>query len=335
MSKNSNNDNQLEKAICLKADVQFQFKIEEWEDSRVEPEKLLAMREKNINKNDEPFDIYYEAIDIEIIYRYFPLFNQLIKIELDLRIANSTPFTEERILTLREFFREFISKEWRHIGRNAYYQTANNIIQHNTNKQLEKHQKDELDKLYSDWRRDHEVKQETIEINLKLIDPKLQDAFAESVIHAERKKNTLTQSGLETAKPQQEIVMGNKYSFGNVTGSNVNVDSVLNQAVQSIGAASSVNDTEKQQLTELIEQLKNELQKTPSEKKDEADALAKIAKTLIEEGTEVQPNKTMVQITADGLKKAAENIASVMPSVLTIASSIIRTVFSSAGIPLA
>jgi predicted transcriptional regulator len=122
--------------------------------------------------------------------------------------------------------------------------------------------------------------------------------------------------------------------IGPVTGSIVNIDSMLEQVTQNIGTASHVDEAAKKQLTELIEQLKTELQKAPPTKKEEAEALAEAAKALVEAGTKDQPNKTTVQITAEGLKKAAENIAGVMPTVLSIASSIVKTVFQFAGIPL-
>jgi hypothetical protein len=132
----------------------------------------------------------------------------------------------------------------------------------------------------------------------------------------------------------EEIIMGNKISFGNVSGSIVNVDSMLEQVTQSIGSANNVDESTKKQLTDLIDQLKAELQKAPASKKEEAEAMAEYAKTFVEAGTKPQPNKTTIQITAKGLKEAAENIAGVMPTVLTIATGIVKTVFLLTGIPL-
>jgi small GTP-binding protein len=134
--------------------------------------------------------------------------------------------------------------------------------------------------------------------------------------------------------PTQEIIMGNKYIFGNITGSNINIESMLEQVAQNVGSAPNVDEAEKKQLVELIEQLKVELQKATPTKKEETDAIAESAKALVEAGTKAQPNKTTIQITAEGLKKASKNIASVMPTVLTITTSIIKTVFQIAGIPL-
>lgn len=138
----------------------------------------------------------------------------------------------------------------------------------------------------------------------------------------------------ERRPPIQEIIMGDKYAFGNITGSIVNVDSVLSQVTQNIGSLGTVDETSRKQLTELIEQLKTELHKAPPEKRDEAEAIADSAKALVEAGTKAKPNRTTLQITAEGLKKAAESVAEVMPTVLTVASSIVRFVFQLSGSPI-
>jgi hypothetical protein len=39
-----------------------------------------------------------------------------------------------------------------------------------------------------------------------------------------------------------------------------------------------------------------------------------------------QPNKTSLQISGEGLKKAAQNLADIMPTVLTIATQIVTTI---------
>lgn len=138
----------------------------------------------------------------------------------------------------------------------------------------------------------------------------------------------------EKQPPIKEFVMGNKYNFGNVTGSIINVDSVLEQVTQNIGSAPNIDEAGKKQLAELIEQLKIELQKTPVEKREDAEDLADSAKALVEAGTKEQPNKKTVQSNASRLKQAAEDIASVMPTVSIIAVSIVKTVLQLAGIPL-
>ncbi len=136
------------------------------------------------------------------------------------------------------------------------------------------------------------------------------------------------QAEKEPHKP--EVVM----NTWNITGSNVNINSILKDVVQSIGAANNLDDTVKEQLKKLIEELETELQKAAPERKEEAEAVADAAKAFVEAGTKPQPNKITVNDRAESLKKAAENIAGVMPTVLSIASSIVKTVLPFLGIPL-
>ena len=114
----------------------------------------------------------------------------------------------------------------------------------------------------------------------------------------------------------------------------VNIDSTLNNVNQTITAANDMDETTKRQLKELVEQLGAELKKTPENNAGDAEAVADAAKALVDAGTKPNPNKSTIQITADGLKKAAQNIASVMPAVLTIATGIVRTIYQLNGMPL-
>jgi hypothetical protein len=47
---------------------------------------------------------------------------------------------------------------------------------------------------------------------------------------------------------------------------------------------------------------------------------------MIEQATAAKPNKPVLQITGEGLKKAAENIADVLPTVLDIATRIVAVI---------
>ncbi|SRR6266496_1026731 len=129
-----------------------------------------------------------------------------------------------------------------------------------------------------------------------------------------------------------ETIMGNKYVFGDISGSIVNVDSELERVKQSLGSA-AVDKANKKTLEELLDQLKSELHNMPLNKREEAEAIADSAKVFVQAGTKTKPNKTTLQITADGLRKAAESVADVMPAVLAVASSIVKTVLNLSGVP--
>ena len=131
-----------------------------------------------------------------------------------------------------------------------------------------------------------------------------------------------------------EVVMGNKTTIGNISGSNVNINSPLIDATQTLNSSKNLDEDGKKQLADLIEQLKTELQKMPAANAEDAETIAEYAKNLVEAGAKEKPNRNTVKITAEGLKKAAENIAGVVPSVFGIASSIIKFVFQISGVPL-
>jgi hypothetical protein len=124
-------------------------------------------------------------------------------------------------------------------------------------------------------------------------------------------------------KHRGTFVSGDQFTMsGNFSGAILKIKSTLTNVAQSIGAAPIGDATTKAQLQQLIEQLSAELQKVPAEQAGEAEAVAETAKAVVEQATKTQPNKTLVQISAEGLKQAAQNIAAVLPAVLPIATQV-------------
>jgi hypothetical protein len=124
-------------------------------------------------------------------------------------------------------------------------------------------------------------------------------------------------------KRRGSFVSGDQFNMsGNFSGAILNIKSTLTNVSQSIGTAAQGDAATKAQLQQLIEQLSAELQKTPADKAAEAEAVAETAKAAVEQATRAQPNKTLVQISAEGLKQAAQNLAAVLPAVLPIATQI-------------
>ncbi len=110
---------------------------------------------------------------------------------------------------------------------------------------------------------------------------------------------------------------------GNFSGANVNVKSTLTNVNQMIGILPQANDAKKAELQRLIAQLNEVLQQAPPEKAEEADAVVQMTEALAETAASEKPNKMMMQITGDGLKKAAENLAGIVPNVVKIAGAIV------------
>jgi hypothetical protein len=120
---------------------------------------------------------------------------------------------------------------------------------------------------------------------------------------------------------------------GNYENVILNIKSTLTNVQQSVGAMSAVDETARQELVQLIKQLSAALEQIPANLKDEAEAVAASAQVLIDNAKVEKPNKTMLQISGDGLKKAAENLAQVAPAVVGIAGQVVAAVMRMQGLP--
>ncbi|MGE5775230.1 MAG: hypothetical protein ACM33V_03365 [Chloroflexota bacterium] len=118
---------------------------------------------------------------------------------------------------------------------------------------------------------------------------------------------------------------------GDFRGAIINIKSTLTNVQQSVGDIRTDDQNARRELEKLIGQLSDALQKVPEEKQEQAQAVAETAKALVEAAKTEKPNKTMVQITGEGLKQAAQNLAEVMPTVVTIAGQIALTVAKLVG----
>lgn len=83
---------------------------------------------------------------------------------------------------------------------------------------------------------------------------------------------------------------------------------------------------QKAKLEALVAQLNELLQQAPPEKQEEAQAVAETTENLIQQAGAEKPNKTMLKITASGMKEAAQAIAGVVPSAIKVVKEISDTV---------
>ena len=113
---------------------------------------------------------------------------------------------------------------------------------------------------------------------------------------------------------------------GDFRGSIINIKSTLTNVQQSIGDIRTDDENARKDLEKLVQQLSEALQKIPVEKQEQAQAVAETAKALVDTAKAEKPNQTMLQITGEGLKQAAQNLAEVMPTVVTIAGQIVMAV---------
>jgi methyl-accepting chemotaxis protein len=127
--------------------------------------------------------------------------------------------------------------------------------------------------------------------------------------------------------------MPDRYNLsGDFRGAIINIKSTLKNVQQSVGDIPTDDQDAQKELVKLIGQLSEALQKVPEKSQEQAQAVAETAKALVDTAKVEKPNKTMVKITGEGLKQAAQNLADVMPIVVTIAGQIALTVAKLVGI---
>lgn len=130
---------------------------------------------------------------------------------------------------------------------------------------------------------------------------------------------------------EMTTVQGDQISVSGVSGGVVAIKSTMGDVIQNVGNIPGADQATKDELKKLIEQLTDLLQKAPAASASDAEAVAETARQLVDSVAKEKPNKTIVQITAEGLKKAAENIKAVLPDVIPIATQIVFSVLKLAG----
>lgn len=118
---------------------------------------------------------------------------------------------------------------------------------------------------------------------------------------------------------------------GDFRGAIINIKSTLTNVQQSVGEIHSTDETARKELETLIQQLSEALEKVPAGNEDQAQAVAETAKVLVDTAKAEKPNKTMLQISGEGLKQAAQNLAEVVPAVVGIAGQIVLAVAKLTG----
>lgn len=113
---------------------------------------------------------------------------------------------------------------------------------------------------------------------------------------------------------------------GDFRGAFINIKSTLTNVQQTIGDISTDDMDTRMELEKLIGQLNDALQKVPAEKQEQAEAVAETTRALIDAAKAEKPNQTLLQITGEGLKKAAQELVKATPVVLHVASQIVMNV---------
>ncbi|MCA9995126.1 MAG: hypothetical protein KDE56_05230 [Anaerolineales bacterium] len=160
--------------------------------------------------------------------------------------------------------------------------------------------------------------------------PDISQVDLETAVSAANKPTTTinqTFHGTTTVnQPQGDVTMGDTITIRDIVGSNVNIKSTLTNVSQTVGAMPNGTQSDKETLKSLIEQLSQELEKAPADKKEDAEAVADAAEAVVDAANKETPNQKSVTRFGDNLKQAAEDIKDVMPTVLQIALQVVATI---------
>lgn len=120
---------------------------------------------------------------------------------------------------------------------------------------------------------------------------------------------------------------------GNVQGVNVNIGGdqqfkgpvtiTMGDMSQYIDNISDADETDKEKLSELLDQLRAELEKASPDQATDAQQVARRAEDLMAEASQENPDQESVEFKANKLKQAAEKLKEAMPIVLTVATQIV------------
>ncbi|HEX2993565.1 MAG TPA: hypothetical protein VHP14_02005 [Anaerolineales bacterium] len=129
----------------------------------------------------------------------------------------------------------------------------------------------------------------------------------------------------------QTINISGSIQGGNVTigGSQIfhgNANITTNDLKQTIRGNPNISPEDKEKLAKLVTQLDKLLENVPSELKAAAQKVADRTEELVSEVNEPEIEPEAVEMKANLLKKAAENIKEAMPAVLEITTQIVMHV---------
>lgn len=133
---------------------------------------------------------------------------------------------------------------------------------------------------------------------------------------------TLFQRSFGIQESKQEVIMGDRISISGNQGIIVNLKSTLEKVEQSVNSSLNHDISDKIELKALIEELFRLINGLPPDYADKAEILVKRIETATEEASKPKPDKEVVLFSLDSLKKAAANLATVIPDILPLATRI-------------
>lgn len=116
---------------------------------------------------------------------------------------------------------------------------------------------------------------------------------------------------------------GPAISIGSVHGSIFNVQSHLNNTIQHINTATSMEEETRREFAALVKRLQGAFMVDGNEDTVDAQIITTTVETVVEELNSPKPDKKRLKVSAEGLAKAAGNIAAIAPTVIPVIQQII------------
>lgn len=107
---------------------------------------------------------------------------------------------------------------------------------------------------------------------------------------------------------------------------NINIDSTLTNVTQTIGSTNSLDAPQKAQLEQMVAALTAELSRLKEEHADEKAAIETALKAAVDTATKpsAERKKSILQLSAKGLKDAADLVKDIAPTVISTADLIAK-----------
>src|SRR5260370_14437789 len=121
-----------------------------------------------------------------------------------------------------------------------------------------------------------------------------------------------------------DIYVGNKINIGGAAV--INIDSVLSNVTQTIGTAPGLDSAQKAQLDALVKSLKADLDELKMSHADETKEITSALEKAVTNAVRppAERKQSLLQLSAKGLKEAAELVKDIAPSILTTADLIAK-----------
>ena len=115
---------------------------------------------------------------------------------------------------------------------------------------------------------------------------------------------------------------------GDFRGAIVNLKSHIDNSKQLIEQLPEGDPEATEALVRSVTALEQRLAELPAARAEDAETIARRVKDLLEEAASSRPDPDELASRGDSLKRAAENVKEVLPTVLTIATAIVKQVIA-------